>query len=56
VRACEAAKPFVQRVALGVSENRSYLTSSLQFVLLPPLVVLSASFMFGCVVRVWARH
>jgi hypothetical protein len=55
VRDCEAAKPFVRRVALGVSENWSYLTSSLQLILLPPLVVLSASFMFGWVVRVWAR-
>ena len=44
---CEAAKPLVQRIALGVTENWSYLISSLQLILLPPMAVLMASFIFG---------
>lgn len=56
VKDCEAAKPLVQRVALGVTENWSYLRSTLQLILLPPLVVLSAWFMFGWIVRVRARR
>jgi hypothetical protein len=50
VKDCEAAKPLVQRIALGVTENWSYLISSLQLILLPPLVVLMASFIFGWIV------
>ena len=44
----------MQRVAVGLTENWPYLRSALQLILLPPLVVLSALFMFGWVVRVWA--
>ena len=47
VKDCEAAKPLVQRIALGVTENWSYLRSSLQLILLPPLAVFMASFIFG---------
>ena len=50
VKDCEAAKPLVQRIALGVTENWSYLRSSLQLILLPPLAVLMASFIFGWIV------
>jgi hypothetical protein len=50
VKDCEAAKPFVQRAALGVTENWSYLRSSLQFILLPPLAVLFAGVIFGWIV------
>ena len=47
---CEAAKPLVQRIALGVTENWSYLRSGLQLILLPPLAVFMASFIFGWIV------
>jgi hypothetical protein len=47
VKDCQAAKPLVQRIALGVTENWSYLISSLQLILLPPMAVLMASFIFG---------
>ena len=50
VKDCEAAKPLVQRIALGVTENWSYLRNSLQLILLPPLAVLMASFIFGWIV------
>jgi hypothetical protein len=48
---CEAAKPLTQRVARRVTENWSELLSSLQLILLPPLVVLIAGFIFGWIVR-----
>lgn len=51
VKDCEAAKPLVQRLALGVTENWSYLRGSLQLILLPPLVVLIAGFMLDWIVR-----
>jgi len=50
VKDCEAAKPLVQRIALGVTENWSYLRSALQLILLPPLAVFMASFSFGWIV------
>ena len=50
VKDCEAAKPLVQRIALGVTENWSYLRSALQLILLPPLAVFMASFIFGWIV------
>jgi hypothetical protein len=51
VKDCEAAKPVVQRIAVRVTENWSQLTSALQFILWPPLVVLIAAFIFGWIVR-----
>jgi hypothetical protein len=48
---CEAAKPPTQRVARGLTENWSDLTSALQLILLPPLVVLIAGVIFGWIVK-----
>src|SRR5262245_16850517 len=47
----EAAKPLMQRVTLRVTENWSELTSALRLILLPPLAVLIAGFIFGWIVR-----
>jgi hypothetical protein len=51
IRACEAAKPILQRVALAVSDNRSAMQDSLSFVLLPPLACLVVGYIFGWIVR-----
>jgi hypothetical protein len=48
---CEAAKPLTQRVARRATENWSDLISSLELILLPPLVVLIAGFIFGWIVK-----
>jgi hypothetical protein len=51
VEDCESAKPLMQRVMLRVTENWSDLTSALQLILLPPLVVLIAGLILGWIVR-----